>query len=349
VSDGVSAERKIKVLVVDDSAIVRAILRETLSAVPGVESVSTAPDAYVARDKILREKPDVLTLDLDMPRMDGLTFLRKLMRYNPMPVVVISSLTRSQSELALEALRLGAVEVLPKPGGPYSVGDLKRDLPFKLMAAARASVKAEWRDTEPAAPPAIAARFNPARIVAMGASTGGVQALEEILKELPENFPGIVVTQHIPAAFSASLANRLDRCCQIRVKEAVDGDPVLAGQALIAPGDRHLIVRRSPTGYRAALWDGPPVCFQRPSVDVMFESVARSAGADGIGVLLTGMGEDGANGLLAMKNSGARTLAQDQESCVVFGMPKEAIGRGAVDRVLPLPKIASVLRAEATQ
>jgi len=339
-------ERKIKVLIVDDSAIVRAVLTEMLSAHPRIESVITAPDPYVARNKILAEKPDVVTLDLKMPRMDGLTFLRKLMHYHPVPVVVISSMVNVCAETAMEALRLGAVEVLPKPSGPYSVGDLRRDLPAKIMAAAMSTVKTGCFSAAPEDASDLAG-FSPSKVVALGASTGGVQAVEAVLRGLPSNYPGILIAQHIPAVFSASLAHRLDQCCPIRVKEAQDGDPVLPGQALLAPGNRHLLVRRTAAGYSAMLGDGPPVCFQRPSVDVLFQSVAESAGPDGIGVLLTGMGVDGADGLLAMKRSGARTIAQDQESCVVFGMPKEAIRKGAVDRVLPLPTIASALRAEA--
>lgn len=339
--------RKINVLVVDDSAIVRNILRDALSAHPSIGSVSTAPDAYVARNKILAERPDVVTLDLEMPRMDGLTFLRKLMEHNPVPVIVISSIAQNHSEPAMEALGLGAVEVLPKPGGPYSVGDLKRDLPAKVIAAAQARLRREAPVSTPGAHQPEKNQFDPSAVIAIGASTGGVQAIEEVLRGLAPNCPGVVIALHIPAGFSASLAARMNRICPIRVQEAADQDAVAPGLALIAPGDRHLRLRRGPSGYCVTLWDGPAVCFQRPSVDVLFDSVAETAGAHGVGVLLTGMGADGANGLLRMRQGGARTIAQNRESCVIFGMPKEAIRIGAADQVLPLDRIAGAAQALA--
>ena len=343
-----SGERKTKVLIVDDSAIVRKLLAECLAAEPDIEVVGTAPDPYIARDKILSLRPDVLTLDIEMPRMDGLTFLKKLMRFHPMPVVVISSLAQSSSKTAIEALQCGAVEALGKPGGPYSVGELKRDLPVKIRAAAQARIIN--RSPEPVTPdkgPAVvpAHTVNSSAIIAIGASTGGTEAIREVLTAMPEQSPGIVVVQHIPAVFSCAFANRLNDLCRIRVKEAADGDPVLPGQALIAPGNFHMTLNKRAGEYRVAVHDGERVCYQRPSVDVLFDSVAEVAGGDAIGAILTGMGADGAVGMLKMKRAGARTVAQDEASCVVFGMPREAIKMGAVDRVLPLNRIAGELMA----
>jgi two-component system, chemotaxis family, protein-glutamate methylesterase/glutaminase len=342
-----TAERRIRVLIVDDSAIVRKMLSEALAGEPDLEVVGTAPDPYVARDKILALHPDVLTLDIEMPRMDGLTFLKKLMRFHPLPVVVISSLGQASSRIAIEALQCGAVEVLAKPGGPYSVGELKQDLPHKVRAAAHARVVAAKPPSAFATPPARLVLSGPSSstVIAIGASTGGTEAIREVLTALPENTPGIVVVQHIPAVFSAAFASRLNDLCRLRVKEAADGDPLAAGCVLIAPGNFHLTLRKSGGGYRASVHDGPRVCYQRPSVDVLFESVAKVAGADAIGAILTGMGSDGAQGLLKMKRAGARTLAQDEASCVVFGMPREAIRLGAVDRVAPLQRMAAELTA----
>jgi two-component system chemotaxis response regulator CheB len=341
-------ERKIKVLIVDDSAIVRKLLAECLESEPDLEVVGTAPDPFVARDKILSLRPDVLTLDIEMPRMDGLTFLKKLMRFHPMPVVVISSLAQSSGKAAIEALQSGAVEVLAKPGGPYSVGELKRELPLKIRAAAQARMVN--RAVEPVAAakapaPVPANGFSPMSIIAIGASTGGTEAIREVLMAMPDASPGIVVVQHIPAVFSAAFANRLNDLCRIQVREAADGDRVLPGHALIAPGNFHMTLRNLGGEYRVAVQDGERVCYQRPSVDVLFDSVAETAGADAIGAILTGMGADGAKGMLKMKRTGARTVAQDEASCVVFGMPHEAIKLGAVDRVLPLNHIAAELMA----
>jgi two-component system chemotaxis response regulator CheB len=313
-----------------------------------MEVVGTAPDPYIARDKILSLRPDVLTLDIEMPRMDGLTFLKKLMRFHPMPVVIISSLAQASSKTAIEALQCGAVEVLGKPGGPYSVGELKRDLPVKIRAAAQARIGN--RMPEPAAierPPAPipSHAMNPSAIIAIGASTGGTEAIREVLIRVPAESPGIVVVQHIPAVFSLAFANRLNDLCKIRVKEAADGDRVLPGHVLIAPGNFHMTLKKLGSEYRVAVHDGERVCYQRPSVDVLFDSVADVAGADAIGAILTGMGADGAEGMLKMKRAGARTVAQDEASCVVFGMPREAIKLGAVDRVLPLDRIAGELMA----
>ncbi len=352
-----ASERKIRVLIVDDSAIVRKMLAEALAAEPDLEVVGTAPDPYVARDKILNLRPDVLTLDIEMPRMDGLTFLKKLMRFHPLPVIVISSLAQSSSQTALEALQCGAVEVLAKPGGPYSVGELKQDLPQKVRAAAQARLgvaQARFSSARPqssVAAPATPLVFSGAAgstVIAIGASTGGTEAIREVLMGLPANMPGIVIVQHIPPVFSLAFANRLNDLCKLRVKEAADGDRVAAGLALVAPGNFHMTLRRAGGEYRVEIRDGPRVCYQRPSVDVLFESVAEAAKADAIGALLTGMGADGAQGLLKMKRAGARTIAQDEASSVVFGMPREAIRLGAVDRVLPLDKVAAELAAMST-
>jgi two-component system, chemotaxis family, protein-glutamate methylesterase/glutaminase len=341
------AEAKIRVLIVDDSAIVRKMLAEALASEPDLEVVGTAPDPYVARDKILNLRPDVLTLDLEMPRMDGLTFLKKLMRFHPLPVIVISSLAQSSSQIALEALQCGAVEVLAKPGGPYSVGELKQDLPQKVRAAARARIgqgKPQLAAPAPAAPLVFSGAAS-STVIAIGASTGGTEAIRELLAGLPANMPGIVIVQHIPPVFSLAFANRLNDLCKLRVKEAVDGDRVVSGVVLVAPGNFHMTLRSAAGEYRVTVQAGPRVCYQRPSVDVLFESVAEVAKGDAIGAILTGMGSDGARGMLQMKRAGARTIAQDEASCVVFGMPQEAIRMGAVDRVLPLHRMAAELTA----
>jgi two-component system chemotaxis response regulator CheB len=335
---------KTRVLIVDDSAIVRKLLSEALSEEKDIEVVATAPDPFVARDKILGLKPDVLTLDIEMPRMDGLTFLKKLMHYQPMPVVVISSLGQAGCQATLEALRLGAVEVLAKPGGPYSVGELRMDLATKIRAAAAAQFSGP-RETPPSKPevPSPLPHFDTATVVAIGASTGGTEAIQEVLTRLPANSPGIVITQHIPAVFSLAFANRLNEICPMEVKEARDGDMLKCGRALIAPGNFHMLLRKSPGGFRVSVQDGPRVCYQRPSVDVMFSSVAEAAGSRAVGVILTGMGSDGARGLLKMKQAGARTIAQDEASCVVFGMPKEAMRLGAADQVASLNRVPDAI------
>jgi len=337
--------RKIRVLVVDDSALVRHVLTETLSAEPDLEVVGSAADPYAARDLILQLQPDVLTLDIEMPRMDGLTFLRKLMRYRPMPVLVISSLAQSSCAAALTALEEGAVEALGKPAGPYSVGDLRRTLADKIRAAAVSRVRHPRAQSETAAPvpaiPPMLLRENV--VVAIGASTGGTEAIRKILEKLPENFPPTVITQHIPAGFSKPFADRLNGICRMEVKQAEEGDELRPGRALLAPGGLHMLVRRAGNGYRAIVKDGPRVCYQRPSVDVLFSSVAAEAGRNAVGVILTGMGSDGANGLFEIYKKGASTIAQDEESCVVFGMPREAILKGAASQVLALDQIASAM------
>lgn len=351
-----TATRKIRVLVVDDSAIVRKVLADVLNQQPDIEVAGTAPDAFVARDKIVALRPDVITLDVEMPRMDGLTFLEKLMKHYPLPVIVVSSLTQNSTRAALEALSRGAVDVLAKPGGPYSVADLKDDLPQRVRAAAAAKLRAA--PAQPAAPrnPAPAPSAAPAagngqaahHLIAIGASTGGTVAIERVLSELPASMPPIVIAQHIPPGFSTTFAQRLNKVCALEVREAAGGEILSSGMAVVAPGNRHLEVERVPGGgWRTRLHDGPKVCYQRPSVDVLFRSVAREAGSHATGVLLTGMGADGAAGLLEMRRAGAGTIAQNEETCVVYGMPREAVRLGAVQHVLPLDDIASALLKHA--
>ncbi|MFZ0430500.1 MAG: chemotaxis response regulator protein-glutamate methylesterase [Acidobacteriota bacterium] len=334
----------IRVLVIDDSAIVRKVLTEQLSRHPDIEVVGSAVDPYVARDKILKLEPDVLTLDIEMPRMDGLTFLEHLMRQRPMPVVVLSSLTPKNSETALRALRMGAVEVLAKPDSRFSTPD-SRYLAEVIRAAARARIRrttaASDAEVEPqvASTAALSGIETTHKVLAIGASTGGTNTLESILQALPHSIPGTLIVQHMPADFTRIFAERLNSVCAVRVREARDGDPVVPGVVLIAPGGHHMLLERSGAQYRVQVKDGPKVHFQRPSVDVLFYSVARNAGRNAVGVILTGMGADGARGLAAMKESGAQTIAQDESTCVVFGMPKEAIRLGAAQSVLPLPEI----------
>lgn len=339
--------RKIRVLVVDDSAVVRKVFSEELSREKDIEVVGTAPDPYVARDKIVNLKPDVVTLDIEMPRMDGITFLRKLMKYYPLPVIIVSSLTREGGSLALEAMEIGAVEVISKPGEAYSVGDMSAQLAEKIRAAAQVDVTRRLRVIT--SPSIIAPKLSLTRttnkLIAIGASTGGTEALKEVLTQFPPNSPGIMIVQHMPPKFTTSFAERLDSLCQVRVKEAEDGDAVVPGTALLAPGNFHMVMRRSGARYYVNIKSGPMVCYQRPAVDVLFNSVAAYGGANAIGVLLTGMGKDGSQGMLKMKQAGARTIAQDEASCVVYGMPKEAVAVGAVDKILSLRDIpAAVLK-----
>jgi two-component system, chemotaxis family, protein-glutamate methylesterase/glutaminase len=337
----VPSQRKIRVLIVDDSAIVRRILSDALSEANDIEVVGTAPDPYVARDKILALKPDVLTLDIEMPRMDGLTFLRKLMQFRPLPAVVISSLAQKNCRAALDAVAFGAVEVLAKPGGPYSVGELRFTLADKIRAAALA--KRQKPEETAVAPPLTARAFAPGTVIAIGASTGGTEAIAAVMKSVPAGAPPIVIVQHIPPVFSRAFAERLNASCAVEVKEAADGDELHPGRALVAPGDFHMLLRKRAGSYTVEVKTGARVCYQRPSVDVLFFSVAEAAGSHAIGALLTGMGADGAEGLLKMRQAGAHTIAQDEASCAIFGMPREAIERGATDRVLPLRQIAGAL------
>jgi two-component system chemotaxis response regulator CheB len=338
------ASNKIKVFIVDDSAIVRKIFSEEISKESDMEVVGTAPDPFVARDKIVHIKPDVMTLDVEMPRMDGLTFLKKLMTYYPLPVIIVSSLTPKGSKMALEALEHGAIEVLSKPGSSYSVGDMSAQLKEKIRAAARVNIaRLRVAMPSPGAPlPTLSKALSETtqKLIAIGASTGGTEALKEVLLRMPSNIPGILIVQHMPPHFTTAFAERLDRLCQVEVREAKDGDSVLNGRALIAPGNFHMLLRRSGSKYYVNVKDGPLVHHQRPAVDVLFNSVAQYAGANAIGVILTGMGADGAKGMLKMKEAGAKTIAQDEASCVVFGMPKEAIKLSAVDRVVPLDQIS---------
>ena len=334
----------VRVLIVDDSAVVRQLLSRQLARDPGIEVVGTAPDPYVARDRILELNPDVLTLDVEMPRMDGITFLRKLMVHHPMPVIVLSSLTQQGTETALEAMEAGAVEVLCKPSSAYSVEDLGVTLCAKIKSAARARVRAAApRRTN--APLAMAATTD--KLFAIGASTGGVQALTEVLTAFPPNAPGTLVVQHMPALFTASFASRLNTLCKVEVREAAHGDSVVPGRVLIAPGGSHTTLRRSGARYYVELTDAPEEHHQKPAVDVLFQSVAKYAGANAIGAILTGMGADGALGLLAMRQAGAATIAQDEKSCIVFGMPMEAIKCGAAQHIMPLGEVASAMIALA--
>ena len=337
---------KTKVLVVDDSAVLRKVISDAISAEPDLEVVATAPDPLIAREKIVRLRPDVLTLDIEMPRMDGLAFLKQLMREHPLPVIVISSLGQASCQATLEALQWGAVEVLAKPAGPYSLGELRTNLAAKIRAAAAAKIRAPAANAKPVLEAQAVHRFRPHTVIAIGASTGGTEAIHHVLKQMPANSPGIVITQHIPPVFSTAFANRLNQSCAIEVKEAVDGDAVRTGRALIAPGNFHLILLRSGDTFRVRVKEGPKVCYQRPSVDVMFASVASVAGTRAVGALLTGMGSDGAEGLLKMKQAGAATFVQDESTSVVFGMPKEAIRLGAAEHGIPLHGIAAALLKE---
>jgi two-component system chemotaxis response regulator CheB len=350
-------KRKIRVLVVDDSAIVRKLLSDAISAQSDMEVVGTAPDPYIARDKILALNPDVITLDIEMPRMDGITFLKKLMQHHPVPTIIISSVGHASCAAAIEALRCGAVDVLAKPAGPYSVGDLCLGLAAKVRAAAEVRLRPDRlavfqvsQCTVPVhQPPVQRLLSDPAMVIALGASTGGISALQDVLPHLPADMPGMVVTQHIPAGFSGAFAARLNSLCAMDVREAVHGDVLRKGQILIAPGDHHLVLRSGLAGYVVELQQGPPVCYQRPSVDVMFASVAKAAGPHAVGVLLTGMGTDGAKGLLALKQAGATTIGQDEASCVVYGMPREAARMGAISIVASLADVARILTETVRQ
>ena len=337
-------KKNIRVLVVDDSAVVRKVFSEELSRERGIEVIGTAPDPYVARDKIVQLKPDVVTLDIEMPRMDGITFLKKLMKHYPLPVIIVSSLTRKGGKLAMEALSLGALEVISKPSAAYSVGDMSVQLADKIRAVAHIDMEARVKQNqanEPIKPqPAsrsLAATTN--KIIAIGASTGGTEAIKTVLIGMPHDSPGIIIVQHMPANFTTSFAERLDSLCAVNVKEAQDGDSIINGKALIAPGNYHMLLKRSGARYYVQVKSGPLVHHQRPAADVLFKSAAVYAGSNAVGIILTGMGADGAQGLLKMKKAGARTIAQDEKSCVVFGMPKEAIKLGAADKVVSLKSI----------
>jgi len=346
--------RKTRVLIVDDSAVVRQALEEILNSDPEIEVIATAADPVIAAEKLRREVPDVITLDVEMPRMDGITFLRKLMTQHPLPVVMCSSLTLDGAETTLRALEYGAVEIITKPrmGTKQFLEEARVRICDAVKAAARARVQPLARraverkltaDVIMARPSGHAMAATTEKVVLVGASTGGTEALHDFLQALPPDAPGTVIVQHMPEHFTAAFAQRLDGVCQVEVREAAAHDGVVRGRALIAPGNRHTLLQRSGARYYVDVKDGPLVCRHRPSVDVLFRSGARYAGANAVAVIMTGMGDDGAQGLLELKEAGAHTIAQDESTCVVFGMPQEAIKRGAVDRVLPLPAIAGAV------
>jgi len=354
---------RIRVLIVDDSASVRQMMTRILSADPQIEVIAAASDPYAAARYIKDELPDVVTLDVEMPRMDGITFLRKLMSQCPLPVVMCSSLTEDGSETLLQALEAGAVDIIVKPQA--GVADFLAEQHQRICdvvkgaARARVSPRTERKMIVPQQkltadavlpPPGSRAMSRTTeQIVCIGASTGGTEALREVLEALPANAPGIVIVQHMPEHFTRSFAQRLNDLCEVDVKEAEDGDTVMRGHVLIAPGGRHTLLTRQGARYTVSVRDGPLVSRHRPSVDVLFRSAAQSAGGNAVGVILTGMGDDGAQGMLEMKQAGARTIAQDEATSVVFGMPKEAIARGAVDRVVPLGNVARELLHAASK
>ena len=343
----------IRVLIVDDSAVVRQALTEILSADPAIEVMATAADPLIAASKIDHERPDVITLDVEMPRMDGLSFLKQIMARDPIPVVMCSSLTEKGAEVTMKALQYGAVEIINKPkmGAKQFLEESQVLICDAVKAASRARVRRLSSLVNEPVPkltadvmlsqPRSTENFQTtAKVMALGASTGGTEALRIFLQELPYDAPGIVIVQHMPQHFTSAFARRLNDICRVEVKEATDGDTVLPGRALIAPGNLHMMLKRSGTRYYVQVKDGPLVCRHRPSVDVLFRSVARYAGMNATGIIMTGMGDDGARGMQEMKKAGAVNIAQDEESCVVFGMPHEAIKLGGVQKVLPLDKLA---------
>ncbi|HFE36902.1 MAG TPA: chemotaxis response regulator protein-glutamate methylesterase [Gammaproteobacteria bacterium] len=350
--------KKVKVLIIDDSALVRQILSEILSSDPQIEVVGTASDPLVGRDKIKQLNPDVLTLDVEMPKMDGITFLSNLMRLRPMPVVMISSLTEAGADITFEALEIGAVDFVPKPkvDVAHGIEQYSDTIIEKVKAASKARVRAKADGVAGKRPAASLERYTAdavlekssgkrhfsttEKIIAIGASTGGTEAIKDVLVGLPADMPGIVITQHIPAQFSAPFAARMNKSCAMQVCEASDGQQILPGHVYIAPGSHHLLVERSGARYVCKLSDGLPVNRHRPSVDVLFRSVAQNAGDNAIGVILTGMGNDGAAGMKEMQEVGAPTVAQDENSSVVWGMPGEAVKLGAADTILPLSKVS---------
>ncbi len=335
----------IRVLIVDDSPTVCSIFKRGLSRAKGIKVVGTAPNPYVARDMIVKDPPDVVTLDIEMPRMDGLTFLRKLMKHFPIPVIVVSTLTTEGSQKALDALAFGAVEVVEKNMADDRVNDLMLEVVRKVRAAAAAKVRRQSfarNSAKDQAPPQVLKSVGGSKdqILAIGASTGGTEALSQVLTRLPVDIPGTVVVQHMPPGFTTQMADRLDRTSQVTVREAAGGEYLEPGLVLIAPGDRHLLVHRRGGRYQVELRDGPRVSRHKPSVDVLFKTVAQAAGDSAVGVILTGMGRDGSVGMLEMKQAGAHNIAQDEESCVVYGMPREAVELEAHSEIVPLGKIA---------
>jgi len=340
--------KKIRVLIVDDSALVRSILAQGLAQDPGIEVVGTASDPYVARDMIIKHRPDVLTLDVEMPRMDGVEFLRRLMPQYPLPVVMVSALTQRGKQITIEALEAGAVDVVPKPTSNVAQGlqAMMMELRTKIKIASTANVS-HWKSkrTEAPAPtevltPRTSLAESTDKVIAIGASTGGTEAIKTVITQFPASTPGVVIVQHMPAGFTKAFAERLNTLCLMEVKEAEHGDRVMPGKILIAPGDYHMTVRRSGGFYYVDCVKGEKVNGHCPSVDVLMHSVAEQVGANAIGVMLTGMGGDGADGMVAMRKAGARTLAQDEKTCVVFGMPKVAYERGGAERLVPLDRIA---------
>ncbi|SEG36849.1 two-component system, chemotaxis family, response regulator CheB [Bryocella elongata] len=347
-------KRQVRVLVVDDSAVVRQVLSSLLESDPDIRVIATASDPFVAAERIAEEIPDVITLDIEMPRMDGLTFLRRIMEQRPIPVVICSSLAAEGAHSTLEAMSAGAVDIITKPriGTRQYLEESRVQICEVVKAAAQSKPRA--RATAHAVEPKLTADVILApsqhsmaetteKVIVVGASTGGTEALRELLEPLPENAPGIVIVQHMPELFTRSFAQRLNGLCAIEVKEAESNDTVLPGRALIAPGNHHMLLRRSGARYFVEIKDGPLVCRHRPSVDVLFRSAARYAGRNAVGVILTGMGDDGARGMLEMKQAGSYNIAQDEASSVVYGMPKEALRLGGVDKVLSLEQIPSAL------
>lgn len=342
--------KRVRVLIVDDSALVREILSRGLSLDPDIEVVGTAPDPYIARDRIVELKPDVLTLDVEMPRMDGVEFLRRLMPQYPLPVLMVSALTQQGKQITLEALEAGAVDFVTKPSADVArrLSDMIGELREKVKAVAGANVSGWKREKTAAARPPVQTGRSLAestdKVIAIGASTGGTEAIREIVSAFPADTPGVVIVQHMPAGFTKMFAERLNEQSAMEVKEAESGDRVCVGRVLVAPGDFHMELVRSGGIYQVRCAKGDTVCGHRPSVEVLFRSVARSAGANAIGVMLTGMGHDGADGMVAMRQAGARTMAQDEATSVVWGMPKEAWVRGGAEKLFPLERIAQTVR-----
>ncbi|MBF0573063.1 MAG: chemotaxis response regulator protein-glutamate methylesterase [Desulfamplus sp.] len=343
--------KPIKVLVVDDSAIVRKVFSQELSKENDIEVVGTAPDPYIARDKIVALKPDVITLDIEMPRMDGITFLKKLMQHYPLPVIIVSSLTPKGSKLALEALSIGALEVISKPSAAYSVGDMSIQLAEKIRAVhgIRVVSRKPSKEDDSQAQTQSAIQFNSKalaattnKLIAIGASTGGTEAIRRVITRFPRTSPGVLIVQHMPAQFTTTFAERMNSLCEMEVKEAENGDTVSNGKILIAPGNYHMLLKRSGARYYVEVKQGPMVHHQRPAVDVLFKSVARYAGANALGIILTGMGSDGAAGMASMKEAGSINIAQDENSCVVYGMPREAVKLGCVDHIEDIDRIAGL-------